>query len=272
MTTPTFTAPPTPPSTSSPSTFAALADAFIAWFATLYAELVIFVAWVVAFGDTLSGATSTTSTSSNSVPASSGTDVTFTVTAGLAFFAGQPVVASRTSDVSKQFNAVVKSYSGTSLVITSTTSQSSAGPYTDWTIGATPGAGKATAAQIQTGSDDLSYVTPKGLFDARAVVAKGNSGTSTQTFVVATSPTQTVTATGNHTWAFTWPSGYSEIAVLATNMGAYTVTLPTVQWLKGDGTKSTTFSDMGVTLQSSGVNTIILWSFDGGTTVYGRAA
>lgn len=106
-----------------------------------------------------------------------------------------------------------------------------------------------------------------------AIVAKGNSGTSTQTFVVADSPFQTVTATGNHTWAVTWPaSGYAEIEIKGTNLGAYTITFPTVNWIIGDGTTSTTFSNMGVTLQASGVNTIILWSYDGGTTVYGKAA
>jgi hypothetical protein len=35
---------------------------------------------------------------------------------------------------------------------------------------------------------------------------------------------------------------------------------------------STTFSDIGVTLQSSGTNLAIVWTVDGGTTQNGRAA
>lgn len=48
MTTPTFTAPPTAPARSdSDAVFVSRADAFVAWFATLYAELVTAVAWFV---------------------------------------------------------------------------------------------------------------------------------------------------------------------------------------------------------------------------------
>lgn len=48
MPTPTFTPPPTAPArTDPPATFRVRATAFVAWFATLYAELVAFVVWVV---------------------------------------------------------------------------------------------------------------------------------------------------------------------------------------------------------------------------------
>jgi hypothetical protein len=105
-------------------------------------------------------------------------------------------------------------------------------------------------------------------------VAKGNSGTTTQTFDVSAAVVQTVTVTGAHTWAFSgWPSSgtYGEVEIIATNAGAFALTLPTIQWAVGDGTVSTTFSAMGVTLQAAGKNHFLFWSTDGGTTVYGKA-
>lgn len=69
------------------------------------------------------------------------------------------------------------------------------------------------------------------------------------------------------------PSGtLSEVELEITNAAAFTMTLPTITWLKGDGTSSTTFSSIGVTLQASGKNLFCLWTTDGGATVYGRAA
>jgi len=127
----------------------------------------------------------------------------------------------------------------------------------------------ADAAAQRTTLLAASLVNPTTI---GAGVAKGSVSSGTATFVVADGAVQTITNGETHTWAFTWPSNYSEIEVICTNAAAYTITLPTTNWLKGDGTKSTTFSTMGVTLQASGVNTFLFWSPDGGTTVYGKAA
>lgn len=107
---------------------------------------------------------------------------------------------------------------------------------------------------------------------ARAISAKGSVTTGTVTFDATANSEFTLTNGGAHTWAFTWGSGYSEFEVIVTNAGAFAITMPTVNWLVGDGTTSTTFSSQGVTLQASGVNHFLFWSPDGGTTVYGRAA
>jgi hypothetical protein len=109
---------------------------------------------------------------------------------------------------------------------------------------------------------------------------KGSVGTGTVTFDASANAVngktkQKLTVTGSLTVAFSnWPATgkYGEVEIQLVNGGSATVTWPTVSWLKGDGTNSTTFSTMGVTLYTSGVNSIMLWSYDAGTTVYGRAA
>lgn len=107
----------------------------------------------------------------------------------------------------------------------------------------------------------------------RTVGAKGNSGTTAQTFDATATSAFTLTNTGAHSWSFVWPAGYSEFSVLVANAGANAITFPAgIRWRKADGTYSTTFADMGVTLQAAAPNEFMFWSYDGGTTVYGRAA
>jgi hypothetical protein len=86
---------------------------------------------------------------------------------------------------------------------------------------------------------------------------------------------QKLTVTGSLTIAFSnWPTSgdYGECEIELVNGGAGTITWPTVHWLVGDGTTSTTFGNMNVTLQASGTNWVIVWTTDGGTTLYGKAA
>lgn len=62
----------------------------------------------------------------------------------------------------------------------------------------------------------------------------------------------------------------SELLIEGVNLGAATITWPTINWIKSDGTTTTTFSSNGVTLQSSGTDFVLLWTRDGGTTIYGK--
>jgi hypothetical protein len=106
------------------------------------------------------------------------------------------------------------------------------------------------------------------------VVDKGSVGTGTVTFDVSAGSKQKLTVTGSLTIAFsTWPTTgtYGECEIQLVNGGSATITWPTVSWYKGDGTNSTTFSSMSVTLASSGVNWVAVWSEDAGSTLYGRA-
>lgn len=111
------------------------------------------------------------------------------------------------------------------------------------------------------------------------VVDKGNSGTSTQTYDYTAGSVQTSTATGNHTIATSnWPptGNLGELLIIGTNFGAYTITWPTISWLKPDGTTTTSIStylaaNTGRTaFQTSGVDQVLLWTRDAGTTIYGK--
>lgn len=67
------------------------------------------------------------------------------------------------------------------------------------------------------------------------------------------------------------PSGaLGELLIEGVNLGAATITWPTVNWITSNGTTTTTFSANGVTLQSSGTDWFLLWTRDAGTTVYGK--
>ena len=67
------------------------------------------------------------------------------------------------------------------------------------------------------------------------------------------------------------PSGnLGELLIEGVNLGAATITWPTVNWITSTGATTTTFSSNGVTLQTSGTDWVVLWTRDAGTTVYGK--
>ncbi len=107
------------------------------------------------------------------------------------------------------------------------------------------------------------------------VTDKGTIASGTVTFNYATGgPVQKLTVGGALTVAYAgWPATgiYADIEVQLVNGGAFVVTWPTVNWFIGDGTSSTTFANMLVTLQAAGTNFVLVWTTDGGTTLYGRA-
>lgn len=101
-------------------------------------------------------------------------------------------------------------------------------------------------------------------------IDKGTIGSGTVTFDVSMAARQKLTLSGSASIAFAnWIGGFSELRIQLIN-GAAGVGWPTVTWMKGDGTSSSTFGSMGVTL-SSGTNWVEVWSSDSGTTVYGSA-
>jgi hypothetical protein len=67
------------------------------------------------------------------------------------------------------------------------------------------------------------------------------------------------------------PSGnLGELFIEGINLGAATITWPTINWITSTGATTTTFGSNGVTLQTSGTDWFLLWTRDSGTTIYGK--
>lgn len=135
------------------------------------------------------------------------------------------------------------------------------------------------AQQVSSVLIGQTFSTPTQTAPALTSVAKGNSGTSTQTYDYSAGTLQTSTATGNHTIAFSnWPASgkLGVLQIILTNGGAYTLTWPTVNWIKPDGTTTTSISTYlsaltgRTALQTSGVDQFVFWTADAGATVYGK--
>lgn len=80
-------------------------------------------------------------------------------------------------------------------------------------------------------------------------------------------------ATGAQTLSITnWPpsGNLGELLIQGVNLGAATITWPTINWVKSDGTMTTAFASNGVTLQASGTDFVFLWTRDSGSTVFGK--
>lgn len=187
---------------------------------------------------------------------------------GAAAFVDSNPVVKGSVDATKQMRFEVDGLTtGTTRVLTV--------PDADMTL-AGRGANTFTGAQILSDQQ----VSRAMLIDCGfTVVAKGNSGTSTQTYDYTAGSVQTSTATGNHTIAFSNfpPTGnLGAIQVLLTNGGAFTLTWPTVNWILPTGLTTTSISTYlaaltgRTALQSSGVDQFVFWTQDAGTTVYGK--
>jgi hypothetical protein len=108
----------------------------------------------------------------------------------------------------------------------------------------------------------------------RVYLDKGTVSTGVVTFDMAAAQNQRLQVGGALTLAMSnWPLATAGlyIAMLElVNGAAAVVTWPTIRWVLADGTYTTTFSANTVTLQTTGTDFVMLWSRDGGATIYGR--
>lgn len=180
-------------------------------------------------------------------------------------------------------NSMLKLKGSSTGVTTFTSANAGASNYTLTLPAATDTVAALGTAQSWTAAQNFSDQTVSRaiLVDcAEFVVDKGNISAATVTFDYSAGSVQTYTATGSTvTWAFSnWPPTGNEgyLLIRGTNMGAYTHSISGITWLKPDGTTTTSVAtylaaNTGRTaFQTSGVDQVLLWTRDSGTTIYGK--
>lgn len=102
---------------------------------------------------------------------------------------------------------------------------------------------------------------------------KGTVSSGTATFAYSDGGCQRLQVGGSLTVATsTWPpsGNFGSLLIELVNGGTAAVTWPSINWIKTDGTTTTVFASLGITLKSSGTDWIILWTRDAGSTIYGK--
>lgn len=129
-------------------------------------------------------------------------------------------------------------------------------------------------ADINFNDHTVSSVVTKDV--GLVLTDKGSSGVATQTVDFTEGSYQIITATGNHTLAFSNWSPVGNVSVLTLkyiNAGAFTVTFPTINWVNPDGTHTTVLAtylgNIARILQVSGTDFFMIWTDDAGSTMYG---
>ncbi|MFM9928207.1 hypothetical protein VLK31_34930 [Variovorax sp. H27-G14] len=222
-----------------------------------------------AVGNALSGGAST-STTSQTVSAAA---KTLTTQTNKPWATGQWINVARTSDpVNTRMTGIVTAYnSGTGQLDYTVTAGnfSGSGTFTDWTITSSgPPIDPAVLAAKLDKVNGISQSTSVTYLDKGTIAAAGTAALN-----YAQADHQRVQAGGNITLTLSgWPAAGStaELLLEAVNFGGKTITWPTVNWVKADGSFTTTVSSNGVTFQGAGIDFVLLWSRDGGVTVYGK--
>ena len=136
--------------------------------------------------------------------------------------------------------------------------------------GATLGANNFTGNQ--TGGDNK--LVQWALQDvAMTYLDKGTVSTGTVAFSFADASHQRLQVGGALTIALSGWSPTNNNATLMielVNGASAAITWPTINWIKSDGTTTTSFASNGVTLQASGTDFIVLWTRNGGATIFGK--
>lgn len=274
-----LTAPPTAPSTSDPGTFAARADALVAWHATNVTELDALQTDVAAKQSTASTAATTATTqagiattqaasatasasSALNAPGTSATSTTstligtgskaITIQTAKAFSVGQTVVLASAANVANQMIGQITAHnSGTGSLTVNVSAVGGSGTYADWVVSLSalnPGTSVTWGGlQTFTGYADTVYAITDG---AAFAIDPGNGAVQTVTLGASRTPVLANFGSG-------------QTVVLGINDGAgYALTWSSISptWIRPGGSAS------APTLHTTGTTWVLLWKV--GSTVY----
>lgn len=150
-------------------------------------------------------------------------------------------------------------------------------PYNSTNPSGYSGTGANTYTGTQTGADNILsgwMLRDTGI----TFVDRGTISTGTVTFDYTSGSCQRLQVSGALTIAlsnFPVSGNLGVMQLELVNAGSATVTMPVINWIKLDGTFTTSIStylsNIGRTaLQTTGTDFVMLWSRDSGTTVYGK--
>lgn len=215
----------------------------------------------------------TSATSTTSLTVGTGAQ-SLTIQTGKSLVAGMYlVVASTASPANNMFGTITSYDSGTGALVVNVTIVAGSGTFANWTV-------SLSGAQGLQGNDGaaatLSGTTVAAINHNE--VDKGTVTSGTVTFTQSVANVQRLQVGGALTIATTgWPTSgtFGELLIKLVDAGAYAVTLPTINWIKPDGTLTTVFATYLTAisrpaLQTSGTDFLYLFSDDAAGTVYGK--
>jgi hypothetical protein len=203
------------------------------------------------------GVTTLSGVSSSAVVINTGTQ-NFAASTGRQWAAGQYLLIASAAAPSNYMNGQVTSYNaGTGALVMNITSTGGAGTPSDWVI-------TVSGTRGVSGPQYVDTVVDKGTV-AAAGTAAVVIGTSDRYQRIQAAGALTITISG-------WPASgiLGELLLKCVNFGGKTITWPTINWVTGDGSFTTTFASNGVAMQAAGTDFVLLWTDNGGTTIYGK--
>lgn len=131
-------------------------------------------------------------------------------------------------------------------------------------------AGDTMTGDLNFNNTSAKFAKMLGCYNGLNSLGTVSTGTATLDFALGA---QQLQVSGTVSIATTnWAATGTECSMLLAliNGGSATLTWPAINWIKSDGTVTTVFASNGVTLQVAGTDFVLLWSLDGGTTIYGK--
>lgn len=235
----------------------------------------------------------TTASSSSTITIGTGSK-NLTIQAGKNFVIGQFVIVASTVDVTNYIGGQITAYdSMTGIMTVNAAVINGSGTFSAWIVALSGPQQSLASYATLTGAESLTNKTLASGTVLGAQVMGGdfsltrtmfrdcgwdyNNAGDVAAIDYVNGHHQQWAPTGTKTLSITsWPpSGdLGELLIEGANLGNATITWPTIYWINPSGSTTTSIStylvNIGRTLQTSGIDWVLLWSRDAGTTIYGK--